>query len=169
MIRAELFRKLGGFDPDFFLLFEETDLCWRARIAGYDVGYCPSGKVYHKGGASYSGSGRDYSLTTFLFVRNRLTSLLKNYEFGNVAKYVPINISIMLGVALIDATKGRAHEAIAVIRGIIWNLMNLRQTMEKRIIINRLRTVSDRTMFARGTIRRFNLTRALSKARDMYH
>jgi GT2 family glycosyltransferase len=168
MIRTELFRKLGGFDPDFFLLFEETDLCWRAQIAGYAVAYCPLGKVYHKGGASFSGSRGDYPLTTFLFVRNRLASLLKNYEFGNVVKYVPMNISIMLGVALIDAAKGRAREAVAVIRGIVWNVLNLSETVKKRRTINELRTVSDQIMFARGTIKRFNLTRALGKARDMY-
>jgi N-acetylglucosaminyl-diphospho-decaprenol L-rhamnosyltransferase len=37
LVRSELFRRLGGFDPRFFLYFEETDLCVRARAAGYEL------------------------------------------------------------------------------------------------------------------------------------
>ena len=36
-IRREIFEKLGGFDENFFLFFEETDLCRRAVHAGFQV------------------------------------------------------------------------------------------------------------------------------------
>ena len=37
MIRTELVRRLGGFDPRFFLYWEETDLCKRVLDAGFEV------------------------------------------------------------------------------------------------------------------------------------
>ena len=52
MARAEVLRKVGGFDEDFFLYGEEQDLCLRIRKAGYEIGYCPEAVVVHRGGHS---------------------------------------------------------------------------------------------------------------------
>ncbi|MCA1830927.1 MAG: glycosyltransferase family 2 protein, partial [Actinobacteria bacterium] len=37
LVRTGVFRELGGFHDDYFAYFEESDLCWRARMAGYEV------------------------------------------------------------------------------------------------------------------------------------
>lgn len=47
MIRADLFRKIGGFDEDFVIYGEETDLSWRVWLAGYIVMVLPSAIGYH--------------------------------------------------------------------------------------------------------------------------
>jgi GT2 family glycosyltransferase len=44
--------KIGGFDERFFLFFEDTDLCWRMRQAGYAVFFLPTARLVHFGGAS---------------------------------------------------------------------------------------------------------------------
>lgn len=41
LIRNDLLKKIGGFDPRFFLFFEDMDLCRRAHTAGYRVRYLP--------------------------------------------------------------------------------------------------------------------------------
>jgi GT2 family glycosyltransferase len=46
-IRRDVFDVLGGFDPDFFLYQEETDLCFRVRRAGYKIAWCPEWQVFH--------------------------------------------------------------------------------------------------------------------------
>lgn len=51
-IRRELYEKIGGFDPAYFLYGEDTDICLRIRKAGYEVGYCEKAKLTHVGGAS---------------------------------------------------------------------------------------------------------------------
>jgi len=40
IVRAEAWKKCGGFDSDFFAHMEEIDLCWRFHKAGYRV--CPN-------------------------------------------------------------------------------------------------------------------------------
>jgi GT2 family glycosyltransferase len=52
LIRAHAFRSVGGFDEDFFLYFEETDLCVRLHEAGWHVAWRPDAAVLHVGGAS---------------------------------------------------------------------------------------------------------------------
>lgn len=52
MMRASLFRELGGFDEGFFLYFEEVDYAKRVRDAGYDVRFVAQSVVRHVGSAS---------------------------------------------------------------------------------------------------------------------
>ena len=52
IIRAEALRKVGFFDPEFFLYSEEVDLCRRIQSAGYKILYWPDIVVIHIGGES---------------------------------------------------------------------------------------------------------------------
>jgi len=52
VIRREAFDAVGGFDPEFFLYSEETDLCLRLRQHGWGIGFIPDVAVRHIGGAS---------------------------------------------------------------------------------------------------------------------
>jgi GT2 family glycosyltransferase len=52
MIRREVIEDIGGFDEQFFLYFEETDLCHRAAQAGWRTHYLPTSRVDHVGSAS---------------------------------------------------------------------------------------------------------------------
>jgi hypothetical protein len=47
MIRRDLFQEIGGFDPEFFMYYEEIDLCRRVAINGYTSYYIPSARVTH--------------------------------------------------------------------------------------------------------------------------
>ena len=76
LYRAELFRDLGGFDPDFFLYCEDTDLGLRARRAGWRCLYVPEAVVYHR----YSHSaGRASAAKAYYVERNRLYTVIKNF------------------------------------------------------------------------------------------
>jgi GT2 family glycosyltransferase len=52
IVRREIYAKLGGFDPEFFLYSEETDFCLRTREIGFEIGYIPEVAITHMGGAS---------------------------------------------------------------------------------------------------------------------
>lgn len=47
LIRREVFAQLGGFDPLFFNVYEDVDLCLRAGELGHEVYYCPDSVLYH--------------------------------------------------------------------------------------------------------------------------
>ncbi|QJD97573.1 glycosyltransferase family 2 protein [Mucilaginibacter robiniae] len=52
LIRNEALNKSGLFAPAFFLYFEDVDLSFRLREAGYELHYLPSCKMYHEAGVS---------------------------------------------------------------------------------------------------------------------
>ena len=59
MIRAAVLEAIGGLDEGYFLYFEETDFCLRARRAGFATWYVPQSRVMHVGGQSTGVTERD--------------------------------------------------------------------------------------------------------------
>jgi GT2 family glycosyltransferase len=55
--RAEAFRSIDGFDPAYFMYFEDTDFCVRLRRAGWPIYFLPEARIKHHLGAS---SGKDW-------------------------------------------------------------------------------------------------------------
>jgi len=47
LMKRDKFLEIGGFDPQFFLFFEDTDLCRRLNEAGHDVWYNPDFEITH--------------------------------------------------------------------------------------------------------------------------
>lgn len=47
LFRSELFSRIGGFDEDYFLYYEDVDLCWRFRHEGFRVLLVPSVRAVH--------------------------------------------------------------------------------------------------------------------------
>lgn len=47
MVRTSLFERIGLFDEDYFLYYEETDLALRAASAGYECWYVPASRIVH--------------------------------------------------------------------------------------------------------------------------
>ena len=52
VVRGDVCRQVGGFDPDFFMYGEEMDWCYRIHKAGWRIVYLPDPPVVHEGGAS---------------------------------------------------------------------------------------------------------------------
>lgn len=52
IIRRSVLQQVGHFDENFFLYYEEVDLCRRIKAAGFSVFYWPELKVVHIGGES---------------------------------------------------------------------------------------------------------------------
>jgi N-acetylglucosaminyl-diphospho-decaprenol L-rhamnosyltransferase len=52
MTTTKIFEKLDGFNPSYFLYFEEVDLFYRAKKAGLSAWCCPQSHVFHISGAS---------------------------------------------------------------------------------------------------------------------
>lgn len=77
LIRAEVLQQIGTFDETFFLYFEETDLCRRAKNAGWDIWYLPSARVLHIG--SVSTGMKTWARTPAFWFDSRRHYFIKNH------------------------------------------------------------------------------------------
>jgi GT2 family glycosyltransferase len=66
---------IGLLEPSFFLFWEETDFCFRARRKGFGVWTAPKAKIWHKVSSSFTG-GKPHS--HYFWWRSRLLWLERN-------------------------------------------------------------------------------------------
>jgi N-acetylglucosaminyl-diphospho-decaprenol L-rhamnosyltransferase len=52
LVRRDALEQIGRFSEDFFLFWEDADLCYRMKLAGFTTWYCPQAKVIHRVGES---------------------------------------------------------------------------------------------------------------------
>jgi GT2 family glycosyltransferase len=78
LIRTELWRRLGGFDPAFWMYGEEADLCLRARALGARPVITPEAVIVHLGGAS----GTSPASKTMQVARARITLMRRHWAPG---------------------------------------------------------------------------------------
>jgi len=76
LYRRAMLDELGGFDDDFFLYCEDTDLGLRGRWLGWECRYVPSAVVEHHYSAT---AGRVSPLKAYYIERNRMFVALKNF------------------------------------------------------------------------------------------
>jgi GT2 family glycosyltransferase len=76
LYRREMLEDIGLYDEDFFAYADETDMGWRAQLAGWKCIYNPKAIVHHFHSAS---SGTYSSFKAFLVERNRIWVALKNF------------------------------------------------------------------------------------------
>jgi GT2 family glycosyltransferase len=129
IIRNDLWLKLKGFDPLFFVYYEETDLCWRAWENGYKVAYVPNAVVYH---ASSGVLKKVPEFVKYNEAKGRLLVLLKHYSKNEIVKNCVILIIFHSLNTLRQFTKGNMRSGLAILSGTLWCLTNLRKILESR-------------------------------------
>lgn len=145
-IRRDLFEALGGFDEAFFLYMEDTDLSWRARLAGYRCIYVPFSVVLH-----------DYTLRfgpkkTFYQERNRYLMLLKGLQWRTWLVLLP---ALLLAEAVTwEFVLLRERQRLAnKVQAYAWIVRHWGQVMESRRRTQALRKARDHDLLARCSYR----------------
>lgn len=127
VIKRDVLEKIGLMDPDYFLYFEETDLCARMIRAGYDLMYIPDALVWHAVSPLSNSENKVYYME-----RNRFRFALKNFD----SIYIPIFVTYYLGesfaIFLRDIKNKNLTRSKIRSRALFWNLTNFVQTWKDR-------------------------------------
>jgi GT2 family glycosyltransferase len=89
MIRPTLLAAIGGLDENYFLYFEETDFCFRARQAGFATWYVPESRIMHIVGQS-----------TKVTERVDRPRRLPAYWFESRRRYFAVNLGVGRAMAV---------------------------------------------------------------------
>ena len=112
--RRKALEKTGLFDEEHFAYLEDTDICYRARIAGYENWYLPRARVYHVGSGT---TGSRYNQFKIRYSsRNNVYMIYKNMPFVQILLNLPF-LAAGFGVKLVFfGTKGYGREYAAGIK-----------------------------------------------------
>ena len=82
IVAREIFLDTGGFDEEYFAVFEDVDFGWRLRLYGHEVGYAPAAVAYHRQHGTLARASRDTRSARER--RNALATIFKNYDDVNM-------------------------------------------------------------------------------------
>lgn len=114
MIRKDILDQVGFFDTQYFMYFEETDLCYRIKESGERIHYFPYAQITHFGGNEFGHFTEKrllyYHESLFLFYKKHYSALRR------------------IGLACIIAVRSS-------IRIMLWTLQfPFKRSMHKRIV-----------------------------------
>jgi GT2 family glycosyltransferase len=139
-IRSDTLKKITGFDPDFFLYLEDTDLSWRILFIGGKIMYVPKSIIFHK-----------YKLSIppwkeFYLERNRYLMLLKNLDLITLLLLLPsliVTEIITLSYSVLNGPNYIKSKLLAY----LWIFKNINKIMIKRRETFSRKIISDKEFF----------------------
>jgi N-acetylglucosaminyl-diphospho-decaprenol L-rhamnosyltransferase len=159
MIRRETFHELGGFDERLFMVYEDVDLSYRARLAGHQCWYVADAVVQHAGSGSL---GPESAMAVFYGQRNLEWVWAKNTPWPLILRTAPSHLAYSLAGVLHYLRRG---QLAAAIQGKIAAVKELPRVMRERRVLQGRHSVRPSTIEAlmdRGWI---SLKRAEKSAR----
>jgi GT2 family glycosyltransferase len=149
IVRREVFDEAGGFDSDYFIYDDDTDLSLRVRLLGYQVLLVPSAVVVHRGGVLRGLN----SVTLYHSSKNRMRTALKNYELRNVWWRFSVLSFFTFVVSVGFVVMGKIDEAGATFRGLLSSLRDFRVIWRKRLRFQFKRRIRDYELLNKGFLR----------------
>lgn len=123
-----LFKKLDGFDEGFFFIYEDLDLCLRAKQKGYKIVYYPKAILWHKDGATIN--KKEFSFFKYYQgYKGKLRLLIKH------ASPLQIFTSFMLQIFIFAPYRQiilGEKSFLPLLHALWWNSRRLRETLSLR-------------------------------------
>ncbi|MBU1110115.1 glycosyltransferase family 2 protein [Patescibacteria group bacterium] len=147
LIKREVFEKIGGFDPIYFLYYEDFDFCFRTRIAGYKIFLVPASLVYHKESALI-----DPVFTppekVFFTTQNSIITFLKNYSLLSLLIYGLLFFILRFVDIINDLIHPQFRRfGLAKLRAFYGTLTQMPTVIKQRRKVQKLRIVTDQEIF----------------------
>ena len=140
LVRGDLFRAVGGFDPEMSFCYEHVDLCWRARAVGARVMVAPTATVRHR---QRLADRISRAQTELLVRRHRIRTLLSVYGAWHSVRVIPQ--AMVLSAVELLAALATGHLRQARLIGASWgyNLVRLGSIRRRRQAVGQSRHVGD--------------------------
>ena len=149
IVGREVFNEAGGFDSDYFIYDDDTDLSLRSRLLGYKILLVPSAVIVHRGSVLRGINKR----TVYHSAKNRMRTMLKNYELINLWWRFLVLSFLMSMVSFGFLVLKKFDEAKATMKGLLSSVTDFRKIWIKRSLMQSKRRVRDVELMNKGLIR----------------
>jgi GT2 family glycosyltransferase len=151
LVRADLFRALGGFNATIDQFGEDFDLSWRARVAGARVVAVPAARVRHlqalRNGMRLGwGDPAAHKRADRLADGHRVRTMVTCYRWYALAWILPLAVIYMLGEAATRLLQGRPGDAVHTVGSFASAFRRPRRLWLSRRRVQRRRRVSDKEL-----------------------
>lgn len=117
LVRREVYETVGGYDPNFFLYYEETDWCARVRKAGFKIMYTPYAKIWHKGRTGGPSTAMS-PIRHYYMCRNEILFMKRNGSPVQFRQFLLRSLRQQPLIAARLVRHGKFPHALARLRGI---------------------------------------------------
>mgnify|MGYP000082197869 FL=1 len=123
MVKTDVLKKVGLLYEPFFIYYEDVDLSFRIKNAGYDLGYTPASVIYHIAGMSHKSSkktaeGYVSPKVHYLNARNHIWLLKKYTNLLHAPTVIVYQSLYYLSVTAYFILRGRWQKIKALYKGI---------------------------------------------------
>jgi GT2 family glycosyltransferase len=140
LLRRSMLDRIGLLDEDFFCIYEDGDLNFRARLAGFHCIYVPEAMIVHR---LHGTLGRLSKTYVYYGQRNMEYLYFKNMPGRLFWRYLPVHLlSNILGFGYF-IFRGRPFQFI---RAKLSFILDLPHVLRKRRDVQKLRKVDDQTI-----------------------
>lgn len=148
IVRKDVFKKVKGFDEDYTIFWEDTDLAWRVWLEGYEVFFLPQVTVWHAYGTREK-DGKMYvsNRVEFHGCKNNLSSLVKNLSLKHLLTVLPVNFACWTTLGFLSLIKLNLRRGIEIFAGLGWFVLHFPLILKKRKAIQSVRKVRDEVLF----------------------
>ena len=170
MFRRDVWKKVGGFDPDLFMYAEDDDISWKLWLSGHDGIQVKNAILHHRQRSPMEvGECAVKDSTRYLSNRNSLVVLAKNAQ-NLLLLCLPLQILMLLTEAIFFLIVRRNWRFVwtGYLKAIIDAFKMLPHIIEERKNIQQIRRRSDWTMaklFLRFRINRWDMLKALIRGK----
>jgi GT2 family glycosyltransferase len=134
LYRASMLKDIGLFNGDFFLLYEDVDLSFRAQLKGYKCLYVPEALIYHRGSGSLV---HDSPLSVYYGHRNLEWVYVQNMPARLIPRTIIPHIIYNIAALCYFVVRGRGIDYLRAKKDALKGL--------KRALIKRRRIQDGRT------------------------
>jgi GT2 family glycosyltransferase len=164
LIRADLFREVGGFDPAIDFYGDDVEFCWRVHYSGARVLVAPSARVRHREALEERRPDLNHRN---LSARHRMRSVA---TLTGAARLPGRSLELLL-LTLVEMVvgmfTGRFADAVASLRALVGLVPRTGSLIARRRVVRPLRRVPEREVAGlqeRGTARLNEYVRSREKA-----
>lgn len=121
------FMEVGLLDESFFLTYEETDWCYRAREKNYKCIIVPDAKIWHKVSSSFGGA--DSPLVVYFMQRNKLLWAKKHLSHQSIRQLRKNNFRTIRQILLPPLNFPKTNVSFA--KNLLWALFSWLKTLRR--------------------------------------